>query len=66
MVSRIYGIPSKDCWKRVHFLEGVGLVRVVLKSLTREGQVLQFYQKASNPIAVEVEDRPTAYVQPAW
>jgi hypothetical protein len=66
MISRIHGIPIVDGWKRVRFLEGLGLVHVVLTFLTREGQVLYFYQRSNEALTVVFEDRPRLYFQPAW
>lgn len=61
MLSRIYGIPIAECWKRIHHLEGLGVVRVVLTFVTTEGHVLSFYEVAGT---VVVEEDAQVYFQP--
>ncbi len=55
MVSRILGMPVADTWKRVHFLEGLGLVQVVLTFIARNGRVLYFYETGRENLAVVSE-----------
>jgi hypothetical protein len=66
MISRIHGIPISDCWKRIHFLEGLGLVHVVLTFLSRDARVLYFYQTAGDNLSIALEEVPRAYFAPAW
>ena len=63
MLARIYGMPISDTWKRIHFLEGLGLVRVVLTFIARDARVLYFYQ-TGEPVTVIAEDAPSVYFQP--
>lgn len=65
MLSRVHGISIADCWNRVRFLEGLGLITVVLTFISSEGRVLYFYQTAGDNLAIVLEDRPTVYFQPA-
>jgi len=64
MLSRIYGMPIADTWNRIHLLEGLGLVEVVLTFLSRDGRVLFFYQ-TGGPVSVAVDGTPSAYFEPA-
>ena len=63
MLARIYGMPISDAWKRIHFLEGLGLIRVVLAFIARDARVLYFYQ-TGEPVTVIAEDAPSVYFQP--
>ena len=64
MLARIYGIPIADCWKHIHFLEGLGLIRVVLIFVSREGRVLQFYETGDQRIEVVVGESAGVYFNP--
>lgn len=65
MLARIYGMPIADTWKRIHFLEGLGIVRVVLTFLARDDRILYFYQVEGEPLSVVVEPDPVVYFEPA-
>lgn len=65
MLSRIYGIPVAETWKRVRFLEGLGLVTVLLTFFSNSGRVLYFYQTAGDNLNVVMEEVPTLYFQAA-
>lgn len=64
MLARIYGMPVADAWNRVHFLEGLGLVHVVLTFINRDGRVSYFYEK-ERELAIRVGETASAYFQPA-
>ena len=55
MLAYIYGIPSAECWQRIRFLEGLGLIEVVLAYVSRVGRVVYFYQANQDAISVVVE-----------
>ena len=65
MLARIYGMPIAECWNRVHFLEGLGLIRVVLIFVSREGRVLQFYETGDQRIEVVVGEGASVLFNPA-
>ena len=66
MLARIHGMPIADAWKRVHFLEGLGLVHIVLTFITREGRILYFYEAGRDALTVVSEDASVSvYFQPA-
>lgn len=65
MLGRIYGIPIAECWKRIHFLEGLGLVHVVLIFVSRDGRVLQFYETGKETLEIHVNETAGVYFEPA-
>ncbi len=64
MLSRIYGIPVAECWKRIHFLEGLGLIHVVLVFVSREGRIVQFYETGKETLQVVVNETAGVYFEP--
>jgi len=65
MLARIYGMPIADCWNRVRFLEGLGLIRVVLTYVSREGRLLTFYETSEERIEIVVGETAGVYFEPA-
>lgn len=66
MLAHIYGIPIAECWQRIRFLEGLGLIQIVLAYVSRVGRVVYFYQTSKEAISVVVEDgAATVYFEPA-
>ena len=65
MLARIYAMPIAECWKRVHFLEGLGLMHVVLMFVSRDGRILQFYEPGEQRIEVVVGDAAAVYFNPS-
>ena len=63
MLARIYGMPIADTWSRIHLLEGLGLVTVVLTFLSRDGHVLYFYQTGGS-VSVVVNEAAAVYFEP--
>ena len=43
-LSREYGIPIAACYRRIHALEGAGLLACVERALTRKGKRISLYQ----------------------
>lgn len=66
IISHVYGMPISDCWKRIRFLEGLGLIRVVLAFFSKTGRVLYFYQTAQDRLDIVYEGTPQVYFQPVW
>lgn len=64
MIAQIYGVPISDTWKRIHFLEGLGIINVVLAFITRDGRVLYFYEVAE-PITIPEESGGVVLFEPA-
>ncbi len=64
MLARIYGMPIAECWKRMHFLEGLGLIHVVLIYVSRDGRIVQFYEPGEHKIEVIVGDTAGVYFHP--
>ncbi len=62
MLARIHNLPTAACWKRVRFLEGLGLIHVALTFLTREGEILYFYQRSNEAIAIDTGEEPRAHL----
>ncbi|MEK6851288.1 MAG: hypothetical protein AABY30_01980 [Candidatus Thermoplasmatota archaeon] len=66
MLAHIYGIPIVECWQRIRFLEGLGLVEVILVYVSRLGRVVYFYQTNKEAVSVVVEgDKATVFFEPA-
>lgn len=66
MIARIHGVPVADAWKRIHFLEGLGLVHVVLTFIARDGRILYFYETGRENLAVVSEGASVGvYFDPA-
>jgi len=42
-LSREYGIPIAACYRRIHALEGAGLVRCTERALTQKGKRISLY-----------------------
>lgn len=64
-LSRIYGMPITDTWRRIRFLEGLGLIRVVLTFLDRHGRPLYFYQ-SRQPLTLVPDEPQAVYFDAAW
>lgn len=65
MLGRIYGMPIAECWKRIHFLEGLGLIHVVLMFVSREGRIVQFYETGKETLEIVVNQTAGVYFEPA-
>jgi len=66
MLATIFGIPIAECWQRIRFLEGLGLIEVILTFISREGRVVYFYQTNTESLSVAiVEDTAAVYFEPA-
>jgi len=65
MLSRIYSMPIAECWKRIHFMEGLGLIRAILMFVSRDGRVLQFYETGDERLHVVVGDTPEGFFETA-
>ena len=65
MLSRIYGMPIAECWKRIHFLEGLGLIHVVLMFVSRAGRIVQFYETGKETLQIRVNETADVFFEPA-
>jgi len=65
MLSRIYGMPIAECWKRIHFLEGLGLIHVVLMFVSRAGRIVQFYETGKETLQIRVNETAGVFFEPA-
>lgn len=63
MLARMYGMPIADTWMRIRFLEGLGVIYVVLSFSSRDGRILHFYQ-CGEPPSVVLDKAPVAYFEP--
>ena len=65
MLARIYGMPIAECWKRIHFLEGLGLIHVVLMFVSRAGRIVQFYETGKETLQIRVNETADVFFEPA-
>lgn len=56
-LSRIHDIPLAVCYRRIHKLEELGLLKKTEKALTQEGKRVQLYESNLETARVIYEDR---------
>jgi len=54
-LSRDFGIPLAQCYRRIHDLEKAGLIRAVDRVLTREGKRIYLYKALVKSVQIYYE-----------